>query len=260
MPYYVLSPLSWAIVLAVVLAVAWRRLSRGWRTAGVALGAVFWLLAAPLGANTLQWTLESMAARSGYCAGDDGAPIVLLSGGFEREAVDVDDYVAFRFETWRRVRAAVDTWHRSGGGDLWIAGGGPYRVKESAVQARLARDWRVPASALRVDTESGTTWESAFVLRGVLPQRVRLVTSPAHQPRSLLAFRAAGFDACLVDIGSDRARFHGLLSLWPQVSSLEKAELAIYELVGLAWYRLRELRMPEGVEAPAATRAASNRS
>jgi uncharacterized SAM-binding protein YcdF (DUF218 family) len=260
MPYYLFSPLSWGIVLAVVLALAWGRLGRGWRMLGLALGGVLWLLAAPLGANTLQWALETMASRAGHCAPADRAPIVLLSGGFDREPADLDDYVAFRFETWRRVRAAVDTWHRGPGGPLWIAGGGPYRIKESAMQARLARDWHVPGEALRVETGSGTTWESAFMLREVLPHRVRLVTSPAHQPRSLLAFRAAGFDACTVDIGSDRARSMNLLSLWPQLTSLEKAELAIYELVGMASYRVRELRLPTAGGSPAAAPIPGNRS
>jgi uncharacterized SAM-binding protein YcdF (DUF218 family) len=238
-----LSPLSWGLVLAVVLLFAWRRLTRGWRAAAAATGVVFWLLAAPVGANTLQWWLESMVSGDARCGARDRGPIVLLSGGFEREPVDVEDYVSFRFETWRRVRDGVDAWHADGRGDFWIAGGGPYALKESALQARLARDWRVPEEVLRIDTESTTTWSSAFVLQGALPHAVRLVTSPGHQARALMAFRAAGFDACAIDVGSDRSHFGGALSLWPQVSSLEKAEMAIYELVGLVWYRVRAWRL-----------------
>ena len=241
MPYYALSPITWSLLLGLLLLLSWTRLSRPWRALGVGLWVVLLLLCAPLGANALQKWLESMVPEPERCAQDDDAPLVLLSGGFEREPRGLGDYASFRFETWRRVRGAVDTWHQRGGGELWIAGGGPYTFKESALQARLARDWGVPVPVLRIETQSTTTWESAFVLRHVMPKHIRLVTSPAHQPRALLAFRAAGFDACAVDIGSDVSHFANPLFLLPQVSSIEKAEMAIYELVGMMYYRLRKV-------------------
>jgi uncharacterized SAM-binding protein YcdF (DUF218 family) len=114
-----------------------------------------------------------------------------------------------------------------------------YPFKESALQARLASDWKVPVSALRIETKSTTTWESAFALRRVLPGRIRLVTSPWHQSRALLAFRAAGFDACVHVLGSDVVPFEGVGYLLPQVSAIEKAENAMYELVGYFYYRIR---------------------
>lgn len=243
MPYFVFSPLTWGLLLAALLLVAWRHMSRAPRAVLVGMAVVLWLLAAPIGANTLQWGLESMVPGDSRCGPGDDGPIVLLSGGFEREPVHRGDYVSFRFETWRRVRDAVDAWHVDGRGDFWIAGGGPYAFKESALQARLAHDWKIPLAALRIETGSTTTWESAFALQGMLPRGARLVTSPAHQARALAAFRAAGVDACAVDVGSDRSHFGGALSLWPQVSSLEKAEMGIYELVGIAWYRIRAWRL-----------------
>lgn len=242
MPYFLFSPLTWGLVLSLAMILGWRRLGCGARIAGLVAGALLWLLAAPLGANLLQRAMEAMVPAQARCAAGDTAPIVLLSGGYEREPVGLDDYVAFRFETWRRTREATDLWHAGGDSELWIAGGGPYAAKESAMLERLARDWRVPAAALHIETRSQTTWESAVELRGLLPDRVRLVTSPVHQPRSLLAFRAAGFEPCAQDVGSDVSGLHGPGALLPQVSSLEKAEIALYELVGIVWYRLRELR------------------
>jgi uncharacterized SAM-binding protein YcdF (DUF218 family) len=187
--------------------------------------------------------LESLAPPSVHCTQRDTGPIVLLSGGLEYEPRDVDDYAAFTLETWNRVRAAADLWRQSGKGELWITGGGPYRIKESALQGRLASDWDVPASALRIETGSSTTWESAFALKPALSgQKLRLVTSPAHRARALFAFEAAGFDACVQDAGSDVVSFESLGHLLPQASAIGKAENAIYELVGIAYYRIRKLR------------------
>ena len=243
MPYFLFSPITWGLLLALALLLSWRRLSRAWRTAGVVAGVLLLVLCMPLGANALQRVLESLAPSSVHCTQRDTGPIVLLSGGFEHEPRDADDYAAFTLETWNRVRAAADLWRQGGKGELWITGGGPYRFKESALQGRLASDWDVPASALRIETTSTTTWESAFALKPALSgQKLRLVTSPAHRARALFAFEAAGLDACVQDTGSDVISFGSLGYLLPQVSAIEKAENAIYELVGIAYYRIRKLR------------------
>lgn len=253
MPYFLFSPITWGLLLALVLLLSWRRLARAWRMAGIVAGLLLLLLCTPLGANTLERMLESLAPEAARCTPRDTGPIVLLSGGFEHEPRDIDDYAAFTLETWNRVRAAADLWRETGKGELWITGGGPYRIKESAIQGRLAADWKVPASALRLETQSTTTWESAFALAPALPGRVRLVTSPPHRARALLAFEAAGIDTCLHDTGTDVIEFESPGYLLPQVSAIEKTENAIYELVGIAYYRFREWRLASAAgEATAA--------
>ncbi|MGO4610643.1 YdcF family protein, partial [Variovorax sp. 2RAF20] len=93
---------------------------------------------------------------------------------------------ALTLASWRRLFGAVSLWRSSPGTPLVIAGGGPFRIKESAVLARLARDWGVPSTVLRTESDSTTTWESAMALRGTLPARIRLVSSAEHLPRALL--------------------------------------------------------------------------
>jgi len=243
MSHFLFSPMAWGLLLALLLLLSWRRLTRRWRVVGVAIGLVLLVLCAPLGANALEWGVESLTPDAARCTGRDTGPIVLLSGGFEREPTDIDDYAAFNPETWKRVRGAVDLWRAGGSGALWIAGGGPYRIKESAMQARLASDWKVPASALRIDTRSTTTWESAFALRPVLPKRIRLVTSAVHLPRATIAFRAAGFDVCAHASDSSFVPFDGSPGYFiPQVSAIYKVEDASYELIGVVYYRLRAWR------------------
>lgn len=250
MSHFLFSPMAWGLLLALLLLLTWRRLPRLLRALGITMGIFLLLLCAPLGANALVHVVESLTPDGARCTARDDGPIVVLSGGFEREPRDIDDYAAMNPETWKRVRGAVELWRKRGTGELWIAGGGPYRIKESAMQARLAADWKVPVSALRIDTRSTTTWESAFVLRTMLPQRIRLVTSAVHLPRSLIAFRTAGFDACAYASDSDYLPPGGLGYFLPQVSAIEKAETAIYEVIGLIEYRLRAARTKPVVASP----------
>ena len=243
MPYFLLSPLTWGLLLALALLLSWRRLARAWRVAGIVAGLLLLVLCMPLGANTLERILESRVPADAYCRQGDTGPIVLLAGGFEHAPRDAGDFAAFTLESWNRVRAATDLWHQGSAGALWITGGGTYRFKESAMLAGLAQDWDVPASALRIESASTTTWESAFALAPALSgSKARVVTSPWHRARARLAFDAAGVDACVQDTGSEVVPFEGPGYLLPQTSAIEKAENAIYELVGIAYYRFREFR------------------
>lgn len=243
MPYFMFSPVTWGLLLGLVLLLSRRRLTRAWRLVGGVAGLLLLVLCMPLGANTLERLLESLVPARAYCTQADAGPVVLLSGGFEQEPGGVGDYAAFTLESWNRVRAATELWHRSGTGELWITGGGPYRTKEAAMQGRLAGDWGVPASALRLDTRSNTTWDSAFMLAPALSDRkVRLVTSPWHRARALFAFEAAGSAACMHDTGTNVVPFESVGYLLPQASAIGKSENALYELVGIAWYRFREFR------------------
>src|SRR5687768_5092973 len=107
MPYFLFSPITWGLLLALALLLSWRRLSRAWRTAGVVAGVLLLVLCMPLGANLLERVVEGLAPASVHCKQRDSGPIVLLSGGFEHEPRDGDDYAAFTLDTWNRVRRAV---------------------------------------------------------------------------------------------------------------------------------------------------------
>ena len=95
---------------------------------------------------------------------------------------------------------------------------------------------------MRSEDVSRTTWQSAQELarlRPALPRRVALVTSAAHMPRAAYAMREAGFAVC--PVAADRLHvppdWPGVLL--PQRSALEKTEIALHELIGLLYYRLR---------------------
>lgn len=243
MPDAVFSPVAWCLLLALVLFAFRRRPGRGWRRVGLAACGLLVLGCMPLGANLLERALEGLVPESAYCGPGDRGPIVLLSGGANHPPASTADYRALTGESWTRARAATESWLAGRSGALWIAGGGPYRVRESAVLANLVREWGVPSSALRVEARSTTTRESAHALaRALSGQGARVVTSPPHRARALLAFQAAGIETCVQDTGTDVVPPGGIGYLLPQASAIGKTENALHELVGMAWYRALDWR------------------
>ena len=239
--HLIFSPLTWALLLTLLLAVGGRRLSRGGRIALILAGCALLIVMSPLGANALVWLLESRVPATNSCAGGQ-ATIVVLSAGFEREPLDAHDVPALETDSILRALAGVELWRRRPAATLVLVGGGPYRISESAVLQDFVQQLGVPAQNIRSESQSRTTWENAERLRQLipaLPARITLVSSALHLPRALVAFRAAGFEPCAV--ASDRRYLPpgGIGYYLPQSSALRKAEAAIHELVGEAVYRWR---------------------
>ncbi|HEY5851486.1 MAG TPA: YdcF family protein [Lysobacter sp.] len=238
MQLILLSPLTWGLLLAAVLVLAWSRMGTGLRVTGIVLGLAVLVLCMPLGGNALLGHVESQLPDDARCLAP-GTPIVVLSGGLDDEPRAGNDYAALTLASWRRLFGAVALWRASPGAPMVIAGGGPFRIKESAVLASLARDWGVPATVLRTESASTTTWESAMALRGTLPTRIRLVSSAEHLPRALLSFRAAGFQPCVEASDSSYMPAGGIGYFLPQLSGIEKSRTALYEMAGMLSYRMR---------------------
>jgi len=230
-----LSPLSWSIVLLLVLVILWRRLSRAWRYTGIAIEVLVILSMTPLGANLLVRSVESRVPAARQCMPPVPAAIVLLSGGFDRPPKYVDDFSAANGESLHRLFAAVDLWRRTPKATLIIAGGGEGNVPQAALLARLAARLGVAPGSIRVEPESQTTWQNArnvAALSPAIPRRIWLVSSAMHLSRAMLAFRAFDFDPCAWSSGSLYLPPEGIGYFMPQSSSLEKAEFAIHEIVG----------------------------
>ncbi|MES2403277.1 MAG: YdcF family protein [Pseudomonadota bacterium] len=261
-PDFVLSPLSWALLMAVVLALAWRRLPRALRWAGLAIEVLLVFSMTPLGANALVRMIESRVPPPTACKAPLPTTIVVLSGGTEYLPHAAEDFAALSRPSLQRLLAGLELWRRTPGARLVIAGGGR-RIPEAVIMAALAERLGVPDSAIETETKSHTTWENArnvAALSPVVPKRIWLVSSALHLPRALGAFRAWGFEPCAwpsgsmyVPLGVDPGYFV------PQSSSLAKAELATHELLGSVVYAGLEwkLRRSEMRAQRAATNTAS---
>lgn len=245
MSHLLLSPMTWALLWMAAAWLTWRRARAWWRVVLIVAGLTIVVLCMPLGANLLIRAVETRVPASAHCgANDAAAPIVVLAGGLEDEPRAQDDYIALTPSSWRRLRAGVELWRRGAPVPMTIAGGGPFAISEATVLGRLAQDWGVPAQRLHEETQSANTWESAMALRGSLPPRVRVVSSATHLPRALVAFEAAGFTPCMVASDSLYVPMGSVGYFVPQLSAMQKTQIALYELLGEASYRWRARREP----------------
>ncbi len=137
----------------------------------------------------------------------------------------------------------------SGGRIDWL-GSGP---SESADMAQIAIALGVPRSAILEDPTSLNTYQNAVNVKAILEreglQRILLVTSAIHMPRSIAIFQKQGIDAIpaptdflvsqrsLEEIGSSRQAL--LLSLLPNAEYIHQVSRALKEYIGLVVYRLR---------------------
>lgn len=243
MPDYVFSPLTYALLLALLLVLSWRRLPRAIRITGIALEIVLLIAMAPVGANLLVWSVESRAPSPQSCPLPTPGTIVVLSGGTYRQPHSPEDFSALDSTSLHRLFAGIALWRNTPDAHLVISGGGR-RVSESVLLAGLAERMGVPRGVIRTEQHSHTTWENALYtarLSPAVPKRIWLVTSSLHMPRALGAFRAWGFAPCAWSSESLYEAFSPSVGYFmPQSSSLDKADHAVHELIGGIVYRALE--------------------
>lgn len=129
------------------------------------------------------------------------------------------------------------------GSKLLLSGGGLYDpVPEADVMARIAVLLGVKPQDIALERDSrDTADEAAIIARMVGSQKIILVTSAAHMPRSVALFRKQGLQPIPAPAdfrvkatqGPDPTRF------FPQAGPLGQTEAAWHEYLGLAWAWLR---------------------
>ena len=244
-----LSPLTWILIAGAWLPYALR--SRKRRSLllvlCVLLGIAGLLGAMPLGANLLIGSLEQRIPSSGDCASEAASEIVVvLAGGSDRPAADVNDVAALGVASLRRTLSAVALWRGRNASTLVIIGGPSFKgaPADSELMRTIAEAMAVPADAIRIETASQNTWENARGAAELLnpPSRISLVTSAAHMPRAAFAFEHAGFRVCAYPTDSRFVAFGLPGYLVPQTSAAIKTTQALHEWVGLAYYHWLALR------------------
>jgi uncharacterized SAM-binding protein YcdF (DUF218 family) len=243
----ILPPGSLFLVIAIGLAL-WRRRPRAGRiVAGTGL-ALLAFLSTTGGAGLLVAPLERMTAPLQAPERTGAQAIVVLAAGRVRHAPeyenrDIPDYIALA-----RIRYAAHLQRKTGlpilvsGGNV---GGGVAGDRASSeadgMAAALREDFGVPVQWL--EGRSNNTAEnaafSAAILRAHGVQRILLVTDAMHMPRARAVFARAG-----LDVVSAPTMFFGRQPLsvhtwFPSAEGMRRSWYASYELIGMAWYRLR---------------------
>ena len=241
-----LSPLRFGLLLALALYLLRTHVPRGLWWAGLALESVCVALTTSAGANILV-AIEERRAAPVVCAAPEPTALVLLAGGLRRVPRDAQDIGALNDASVQRTLVAAQLVRQLSAAELVISGSSRPGddVAESTLMAVLARRLGVPTAAIRVEVGAQTTWENAQDVRALvpaLPQKIWLVTSALHMPRSLIAFHAAGFEPCAWPSDFRASPLREFADLLPSGGAATRTEMVLHELAGELAYRWHAAR------------------
>ena len=240
LPLFVM-PVS--VVLMLLLA-ALLFLKRGWKktSGGLLIAAVLllWSASTPFVAQQLYRELESAHPP---LALDDvpASDCLVLLGGAVQSAMPPRVDIELNESVDRVYQAA--RLHRAGKARYLVvaAGNQPWSTSPRS-EADLIRDllmeWGVPSDVIFLEGSSRNTRENAVYARNVLDTMhcdgVLLVTSAAHMPRAVAAFRGAGVSVLPVsaDVRVAKDGAFTALALLPDAGALEMTSSAIREFIG----------------------------
>lgn len=190
--------------------------------------------------------VEAFPARlPGAALADDVSAIVVLAGGRNPNAPEFGGETV-AFPSLERLRYAVRL-HRETGLPL-LASGGRVRGDEPTSEAALMRDvaeTEFGVSVRWLEERSRNTAENASytaeLLRGEEIGAVILVTHAAHMPRAVESFEAEGVRVYAAPTGRRTWHRGGTNELdWlPSAGALDRSTIALHELLGRIWYRIR---------------------
>jgi len=186
--------------------------------------------------------------------------IVVLGGGTHpkedpRQIVEINS-------AGDRVIYAGWLYHQGGAGKILVSGGRIPWLKSANSKvdtpahemAYLLNMLGVPDEDIWLETESQNTYENALYSRQILQEkginRIILVTSALHMPRSVRLFSAQGFEVVPAPVDyrvteSDWGNFGGIsftqhvLRLLPTVGNLSLTTNVIKEYLGIMFYNVR---------------------
>ncbi len=167
--------------------------------------------------------------------------IVILAGGLSRNAVEWGGETVNDF-TLPRVRYGAHL-ARQSGLPIYVTGGVPGNAKHSEANLMaevLKRDYGLPPKW--IDNAAETTRGNAqMAAKDLLPagiERVVLVTTAIHMPRSKQAFEAVGFTVIPAATDYTAQRPFALDQLVPSTGALRVSYYALREWIARGWYRL----------------------
>ena len=167
--------------------------------------------------------------------------IVILAGGLSRGAIEWGGETVSDFSL-QRVRYGAYL-ARSSGLPVYVTGGVPPRAKHAEAQLMaevLARDYGITPRWVdnTAETTRGNAQMAARDLKPLGIQRVVLVTTAIHMPRSQRAFEAAGFTVIPAPTDYAGQRPFEMDQLVPSAGALRVAHFSLREWIARGWYRL----------------------
>jgi uncharacterized SAM-binding protein YcdF (DUF218 family) len=171
--------------------------------------------------------------------------IVVLGGGTYFIAPEYGGIDTVGAPSLVRLRYAAKL-QRETGKPILVSGGKPLGNTVSEAQQMksiLDKEFNVPVQW--TEDASDNTLENARNSYQLLQKsgikRIYLVTHAWHMPRSVMAFRNAGFDVVPAPTAFNTRYKTDLLSFIPNSDSLDNSKIFMHELIGILWYRYKIL-------------------
>lgn len=260
---FFLPPTSLFLIIALGL-LLWRPWPRVGRVvAGTGLAALTFL-SSNAGSSFL---VEPLEARTKPLVGPERAgaqAIVVLAAGRLRSAGEYDGRDIPDHTALARLRYGAHLERRTGLPLLVTGGNGgsgadPTTIdmrytKADAMARALREDFGVPVKW--IERRSRDTGEnaiySAVLLRKAGIKRILLVTDAMHMHRARGVFEREGLEVVDAPTMFVYNPDYGLDAWLPSAEGMRRSWYATYELLGLAWYQIREREAPGARQAPSA--------
>ena len=209
---------------------------------------VFYLLSTPRISGLLISQVETYPALEVKGLGNIAADaIVVLAGDWENSAEEYGGDTVGQ-QTLIRCRYGAFLQRKTGLPILVTGGSTSHRADRSLAQmmAELLRE-EFQAGEVWLEDTSRTTAENAFFSKNLLAQKkidkVYLVTQALHMPRSVDVFQKAGLKVIPAP-----TKFEGgnllykplkLSSVLPSAGAIVISRIALHEIIGAIWYKIR---------------------
>lgn len=239
-----LDPLVWlalGLLLTMLLSLFGRRCFRCLLLSSLSLGLLV-AAASPGFANRWLATLENAYPLRNCNVDARVRPVVALGGGMDAGSAAMAPAQRLSDASKNRALAAAEI--VAPGGLLLLAGGrrGDGDTAEALAMASLVEPLVSEDVEVVTEVDSRSTHEMALQVDAWFEQNrvdkdIVLVTSAWHMRRAVGVFRKRGFEVCTY--GVDPLQHIGvpLTTLWPQVTALQKTQIAVHEWVGWWFYR-----------------------
>lgn len=172
--------------------------------------------------------------------------IVILGGGivpnspeFKTDSPKGLERIYFGYYLWKSLNIPI------------IASGGTLkgRISEGRAIAALLETLGVPGQQIIIEEKGRNTWEEAVEVNKLLGrkgQKLLLVTSAHHMPRSVLLFKNLHLNVipAPTDYKANRNSYD-LLSFLPSEEYLRKSAEALHEYLGIFYCKLRGIKILE---------------
>ncbi|NTW54570.1 MAG: YdcF family protein [Chlorobaculum sp.] len=241
LPLFVLPP--GICLLLAIAGLLFKRRSLVWLSL-----ALLWVLSLPVVGGELMRRIEMPYHRVPVERVRHADAIVVLSGMLQQidgaplgELGDAGDRFEGGIDLFKAGKAPVLLF--TGGQMPWNTG----CVPEGVLLSKRAQLCGVPVRQIRVTSAVANTAGEAVASAALLdvsprkPKRIILVTSASHMQRSLLLFKAAGFevDPWPVDFrATDLKRQATIFDFMPDTNGMNNSSMALRELIGRTVYRL----------------------